>query len=108
MNIPNVVRIGGVDYEIEYSENLRIGNSIAYGKIDYDDCVIELSSSDGTSHNKRCQIFWHEVIHGVVDHANLELPSDDEEHIIDTIAKGINQVIQDNEKNLFIIKEKKK
>ena len=101
MKIPESVRIGGVEYSVTYEENLRHGNDIAYGHISYDDCLIQLSSTDGTSPQMRGQILWHEILHGISEHANLKI--EDEENVIDTLAKGIYQVLQDNGRRLFDI-----
>lgn len=103
MKIPDSVRIGGVEYPIGYVANLRNGNELAYGHIDYDNCRIELSDTDGTAHEKRCQILWHEILHGIREHAGLEI--EDEEAVVDMFAKGIYQVLQDNGGRLFDLKE---
>jgi hypothetical protein len=103
MKIPESVRIGGVEYAINYVDNLRHGNQAAYGHISFDDSVIELSDTDGTEHQKRCMILWHEIIHGIVEHANMDVSKSDEEAIVDTIAKGIYQVLQDNGRRFFDI-----
>ena len=103
MKIPESVRIGGVEYEIQYVDHLSNGNVLAYGHICWDDSVIELSGTEGTSHQKRCCTLWHEIIHGVVEHANLDIPNSDEESIVDTIAKGVYQVLQDNGGRFFDI-----
>lgn len=103
MKIPNSVRIGGVEYAIGYVENLRHGNELAYGHIDFDNCRIELSSTDGTAHEKRCQILWHEILHGISEHAGLEI--ENEEAVVNMFAKGIYQVLQDNGGRLFDLKE---
>ena len=50
MRIPGSIRIGGIDYIIEYGDNLRIGNEICYGIISYNDCTITISTSDSSSH----------------------------------------------------------
>ena len=50
MKIPESIRIGGVEYEIEYVENLREGNRLLYGQIDYDNNKLRLSASDGIGH----------------------------------------------------------
>ncbi len=105
MKIPEAIRIGGVEYEIRYVPNIRHDNVIAYGRISWDDAVIELSETDGTSHQKRCQTLWHEIIHGIVEHANMDVENSNEESIVDTIAKGVYQVLQDNGGRLFDIKE---
>ena len=50
MKIPNSVRIGGIEYAIDYKENVRNGNQLCYGVICYDDSTITLSTSDGAGH----------------------------------------------------------
>lgn len=110
MKIPNSVRIGGVEYPIVYVDNLNNGTQLAYGHIDYENCVIELSASIGKAHEKRCQILWHEILHGIRNHAGLEI--ENEEEIVDMFAKGIYQVLQDNGQRFFdinnILKEMEK
>ena len=101
MKIPNSVRIGGVEYSVEYVENLNNGVNLAYGHIDFDNCIIELSSTLGTAHEKQCHTLWHEILHGIREHAGLEIKN--EEAIVDMFAKGIYQVLQDNGRRLFDI-----
>ena len=103
MKIPESVRIGGVENAISYVENLRYGNQLAYGHIDYDNCKIELSATDGIGHQKRCQTLLHEILHGVQQHAGLEI--ENEEAVIEMFAKGIYQVLQDNGGRLFDLME---
>jgi hypothetical protein len=103
VKIPESVRIGGVEYAISYVENLRNGNQLAYGYIDYDNCKIELSATDGIGHQKRCQTLLHEILHGVRQHAGLEI--ENEEAVIEMFAKGIYQVLQDNGGRLFDLME---
>lgn len=104
MKIPESVRIGGVEYGVEFVDYLSNGTSLAYGHISYDDSVIELSGTAGTSHQKRCLILWHEIIHGIVEHANMVVAESNEEEIVDTIAKGVYQVLQDNGARMFDLK----
>ena len=106
MKIPNSVRIGGVEYSVEYVENLNNGVNLAYGHIDYDNCVIELSANVGTAHEKRCHTLWHEILHGIREHAGLEV--ENEEAVVDMFAKGIYQVLQDNGQRFFDIADGEK
>lgn len=101
MKIPKSVRIGGVEYPIVYIENLNNGVQMAYGHIDYDNCLIELSDTHGTAHEKRCMTLWHEILHGIREHAGLEI--ENEEEVVDMFSKGIYQVLQDNGKRFFDI-----
>lgn len=104
MKIPESVRIGGVEYIVEYVPNLNDGVNLAYGHIDYENCKIELSDTCGTSHQKRCQTLLHEVLHGIRQHAGLEIQN--EEEVVEMFAKGIYQVLQDNGGRLFDLRER--
>ena len=101
MKIPNSVRIDGVEYGIIYVPNLNNGSTLAYGHIDYENCVIELSDTHGTSHEKRCLILWHEILHGIREANGMEIEK--EEEIVEMFARGIYQVLQDNGKRFFDI-----
>lgn len=103
MKIPNSVRIRGVEYEVRYEPNLRLNNNLCYGAINYDNSVITLSETDGTGHQMRCITLLHEILHGIRNHAGLEI--EDEETIVDMFARGIYQVLQDNGGRLFDLKE---
>jgi hypothetical protein len=103
MKIPEYIRIGGVDYAVIETPGLNNGTQVCYGHIDFEKSLIEFNPERGTSHQFKGQILWHEILHGIAHHANLEF-KDDEEQIIDTLAKGIYQVLQDNGKRLFDIR----
>lgn len=103
MKIPESIRIGGIEYQIKYAPNVRLGETLCYGAIDYNDSVILLSETDGTGHQKRCCTLWHEILHGIREHAGMTI--ENEEEIVEMFAKGIYQVLQDNGKRLFDIKE---
>lgn len=99
MKIPERVRIGGAEYAVVYVENLNDGVNMAYGHIDFDNCLISLSDSCGTAHEKRCMTLWHEILHGIREHNGLEI--EDEERVVDMFARGIYQVLQDNGGRFF-------
>ena len=105
MKIPDSVRIAGVEYAVKLVPNLMNGSVAAYGHIDYENSCIELSDTFGTEHQKRCQILWHEILHGIREANGMEI--ENEEAIVDMFAKGIYQVLQDNGKRLFDIAENK-
>lgn len=104
MKIPESVRIQGVEYSVHIVPNLRHGNLAAYGHIDFENSVIELSDTDGTEHQKRCQVLWHEILHGIREANGMEI--ENEEAIVEMFAKGIYQVLQDNGGRLFDLKER--
>jgi hypothetical protein len=101
LKIPEHIRIGGVEYIVVETKGLNNGTQVCYGHIDYEKSIIEFNPERGTGHQFKCQTLWHEILHGIAEHANLEI-KEDEEHIIDTLAKGIYQVLQDNGKKFFI------
>lgn len=102
MKIPESVRIAGVEYRIAIVPNLMHGATAAYGHIDYDNSVIELSDTFGTEHQRRCQILLHEILHGVREANGMEI--ENEEAVVDMFAKGIYQVLQDNGARFFDLK----
>ncbi len=99
MKIPESVRIGGVEYAIKYEDNVRLGNQLCYGVISYDDSTITLSTSDATGHQRRCVTLWHEILHGIREHAGMVI--ENEEEIVEMFSKGIYQVLQDNGGRMF-------
>ncbi len=105
MKIPEYIRIGGVDYKIKVELNLRDETQLLEGQIDYYNSLIKLSDTDGAGYQRRCIILWHEILHGIAEHAELDFKKADEETIINILAKGIHQVLQDNAGALYDIKE---
>lgn len=103
MKIPESVRIAGVEYAVLYVPHLNNGVNLAYGHIDYEKSVIELSATIGTEYQKMCKTLWHEILHGIIENNGMEV--ENEEAVVDMFAKGIYQVLQDNGARLFDLKE---
>jgi len=103
VKIPDSIRIGGVEYAVQFKENIRHDNVYCYGNISFDDCEIRLSSTDGTAHQKQCTTLLHEILHGIIHNAGLELDGDIEEKAVDVLSMGLYQVLQDNGGRLFDI-----
>lgn len=103
MKIPEYIRISGIDYDIQEYEHLHSEDRMLYGEVDYAKSVIRLNSGS-QNHQYKSVTLWHEILHAISHHANLNLGKN-EEQIIDTFAYGIYQVLQDNCKKLFDIKE---
>ena len=99
MKIPEKVRIGGVEYKVEFSEIVRIGAELCYGSISYPDTTILISEADGGEHQHQCITLWHEILHGIFNHACMK--PENEEEIVEVLSKGIYQVLQDNGRRLF-------
>ena len=101
MKIPESVRIAGVEYKVVLVPNLNNGTSFAYGHIDYENSIISLSDTNGTEHQRRCQILLHEILHGIRENNGMEI--ENEEAVVDMFARGIYQILQDNGARFFDI-----
>ena len=101
MKIPNSVRISGAEYKVETVENLRDASRLLCGRIDFSDCKIYLSSTDCQSHEFRCIVLWHEILHGIIEDRGLELDNELEEKLCEGLSRGIYQVLQDNGGKFF-------
>jgi Zn-dependent peptidase ImmA (M78 family) len=99
MKIPEKIRIGGIDYPIEYVPDLNDGAMVCYGMIDTEQSRILLNTNQ--AYQRQCVTLWHEILHGIIDHAHVELDDEVEEKIVKMLSKGIYQVLQDNGKELF-------
>lgn len=94
--IPVKVRIGGTDFEVVITDQpLIIGNKTGFsGLISYTDSLIKIDANN--SQQAQEKTFWHEVLHGIADHMQLEL-GEDEEYIIEAFAKGMYALMKDND-----------
>lgn len=103
MKIPDFVRIGGVEYEVfDNQPSLNDGENLLYGQIDYRESTIRLSDLR-EGHQMKCITLLHEILHGIRNHAGLEI--ENEEEVVDMFARGLYQVLQDNGGRLFDLKE---
>ena len=102
MKIPNKIRINGIDYAIESPKHLDNGKWLLAGQVSYHESKIRIKATH--EHQYRCVSLWHEILHAIVFSTGLELGKN-EEKIIETFAYGVYQVLQDNGKSLFDIKE---
>ena len=96
MKIPKEIKIGYKTYSIEEAEpdegKLYLDGELCYGTISYNEDVIRLNKNY-PGHQGVTLI--HEVLHGICDMQGLRTLNDDEESI-DRLAKGIYQLIIDN------------
>lgn len=96
MNIPEIVRIGSVDYKVLQSPDvIMLNHEECKGMIEYEQHVIKLNN-DVQDLQGMEQTFLHEIVHGIVDDRKIKLPDADMERIVDDIAVGLHQIIRDN------------
>lgn len=99
MNIPKIIRIGSCDYNVEFTDKDLVANyKEVYGRINYDNHSIEINSVLGDKQQQELT-FLHEVFHAITRDRGLEF--EDEELIVEELAKGLHQVIRDNQE-MFI------
>lgn len=98
MNIPERIRIGGIEYSICNKDVVVVDLHECTGSIHYGDGIIELSNIQ-SGHDSRCVTLLHEVLHGIARHMGLEM--ENEEEIVDAFARGLYMVLQDNDDRLF-------
>jgi hypothetical protein len=107
MKIPEYIRISGIEYSINLVPDLNDGRNVLLGEISHGRAEILIK---GNEHNyqRQCVTLWHEIFHAIQDIAGLSLGEDkDEEHIIDTFAFAVYQILQDNGRRLFDIADPK-
>lgn len=97
MQIPKKVRIGGIDYKVIHKPNPVSGeNAVCYGVFDSERCEIQLNSERDMHPDRQGITFLHELLHGAIFECGIE--SDDEEKLVNTMARGLYQIIKDNPK----------
>lgn len=101
MNIPKQVKIGCYVYDVlPFDEDIASMKGV-YGEINYVDSVIQIDTSRQDS--RQVETLLHEILHGIFDAYNIQ-PGDDEERVVTTMARGLFQVLRDNQEvaNLFL------
>lgn len=90
-NLPETIRIGGIDYTVSEHKDLRDGDTWLNGHIIYDQCQIRVDSE--LADYRKFVTIWHEVLHGLLEHAGM---GDHDEKLIIALGYGITQVLRDN------------
>lgn len=88
-----VIRIGGIDYEVEEVPNLctEDGAKRLNGDIFHDRCQIRVDQN--LSPQIKSVTVWHEIIHGILTQAGARKQDETQ---IEALAYGIVQVLRDN------------
>ncbi len=99
MKIPESIRIGGVEYAIERGvTDLNDGINMLMGQIHYSGAKI-LISDKCENQQQEALTLLHEILHGIARDRMIEM--ENEEDIVETFARGIYQLLQDNAGRLF-------
>lgn len=94
MSIPETVKIAGIDYDIEFEDNLTHDGLECYGLIDYQTSTISMSLSQ--SEQMKLLTLIHEALHGIVFHYNVPIPPEIEEEVVEALTSGLHQFLRDN------------
>ena len=103
MKIPEKIRIGGVEFAVVIERRMNDGQRMLAGQIRYTECQIAIAEE--SSHEQRCLTMWHEIMHGIEEQMQIEL-GDQRERVIEAFARGVYQVLQDNEGRLFDLEKR--
>ena len=99
MKIPDKIRIQGMEYGIEQVAGLSNGINRLLGEVQHATLRIRL---DAEQEPQRAAVtLWHEILHAVIEHAGLDLGTDVEERVADTMAFGVYQILEDNIERLY-------
>ena len=90
MKIPKNVKIGGIPYEVKIVDCVCDMNKYTSGRIIYDSQEIKVQKGMGKEFTE--MVLLHEILHGIFEDKNIE----NDEKLVDSIAKGLHQVITDN------------
>ena len=86
------VKIGPLTYTVTEDYPLIASDGeMLYGEIAYEACTIRISSR--AAEGLKPVILWHEILHGILSQAGLEMPN--EEAVAEALSHGIVQVLQD-------------
>lgn len=90
-DLPETIRVGGIDYTVIERKDLRDGDTWLNGHIVYNECEIRVEEELALP--KKWIVVWHEVLHGLLEHAGM---SDHSETIIIALGYGVAQALRDN------------
>ena len=91
MNLPSQIKIGATRFNVVIEDDLRnFDDSRLDGHIKYGECKICIDSKmDG---DRPRDVLMHEILHGIADHAAVNL----DEGQVERLANGIAAVLVDN------------
>lgn len=91
MKIPEKVKLGGLEYDVEFTDNLKLGNLNCSAEIDYKELKIRICTD--LAEKKQHHDFLHELFHAIYDFIGIS--EHDEQHI-DLLATALHSIITDN------------
>lgn len=87
------IDILGVTYRVTEVEQVDKTNYLVDGEIDYDKQTISIKKN--ISNERKNEILWHEIIHGICEHLRIE-EIQKNEHLVQCLGNAIYQVQKRN------------
>ncbi|WP_338651628.1 ImmA/IrrE family metallo-endopeptidase [Lysinibacillus sp. Y5S-8] len=91
MPIPLQVNVAGIDYTVQYQEEILKKHSLM-GQVIYAESVIEIDQS--MSKSKQEQVFVHELVHAMLNEAGYE---EQDEEMVNRLSIVLYQVLKQND-----------
>lgn len=93
MNIPESIKVGGINYKVEFVEHIpNEETGIQIGECDYFQATIKIL--DSLCVEKQEQTFIHELTHAIAYEAGID---EQDEDLINRFALVAYQVVKDND-----------
>jgi Zn-dependent peptidase ImmA (M78 family) len=90
--IPKTVRVGAIDYDVDYADVVVIDGSINYaGSCDFENSQILII--DKLKESKKFAVFMHELVHIMFDQAGYH---EHDEDMVERLARVLHQILRDN------------
>lgn len=94
MIIPNKIRIGNFDYDVELTEQpILLDYQLCSGLCDVHNQLIQIDA--GLTDQNKERVLWHETVHGLFEYLGLDF-GEKNENIVDSVARGVMQLVRDN------------
>ena len=94
--LPDKITIGCFDYKVvETDDPIIVDGNACRGSIDFNDNIIRIKKS-GMSDQVKEQVFWHEVVHGILEYRTTSVANNSEESIVEEISRGIYAIMKQN------------
>ena len=88
------IDILGITYKVLEVEQVDKTNYLVDAEIDYDKQTISIKK--GLSDERKTELLWHEIIHGICEHLQIaEIQKN--EHLVQCLGNSIYQVLKRNE-----------
>lgn len=85
------IDILGLIYKVIEVEQVDKTNYLVDGEIDYDKQIISIKK--GLTNDRKSEILWHEIVHGICEHLQIEQIQKNE-HLVQCLGNAIYQVLK--------------